>query len=252
MKMISRTRKISVSGVILMSAKTPPPPLGPLTATGLSPLQRSVDQAIAVDLQQRIDVLDLHREVVEEDNRDDRDREAERRRDQCFRNTGGDDRESAGAHDRHRLEGDQNTDHGAEQPDEGGRRAGGGENPYVAIELDGLLEAALLVELDQMIAIQRLRGCDQHVVDALGRIAAGLGLLQCFVELALPQGGYERVREFRGLALNAHQRPDSLENNREAYHRDEEQWIGCVVALLDHRQNTELTAHCYPFTCPEI
>ena len=26
MKMISRTRKISVSGVILMSAKTPPPP----------------------------------------------------------------------------------------------------------------------------------------------------------------------------------------------------------------------------------
>src|SRR5271166_3655347 len=33
MKMISRTRKMSVSGVMLMSAKTPPsPPLGPLTA----------------------------------------------------------------------------------------------------------------------------------------------------------------------------------------------------------------------------
>src|SRR5208282_681172 len=31
-KMISSTRKISVSGVMLMSAKTPPLPLGPLTA----------------------------------------------------------------------------------------------------------------------------------------------------------------------------------------------------------------------------
>src|SRR5271166_2024674 len=72
MKMISRTRKISVSGVILMSAKTPLPPLGPLAATGLSPLQRRVDYPITIDLQKRVDVLNLHREVVKKDNRDDR------------------------------------------------------------------------------------------------------------------------------------------------------------------------------------
>src|SRR3984893_581007 len=89
MKMISSTRKISVSGVMLMSAKTPPPPLGPLTATALPPLQRRVDQTIAVDLQKRVNVLNLHREVVEENNRDDRDRESERRGNQRSRNTGG-------------------------------------------------------------------------------------------------------------------------------------------------------------------
>src|ERR1700684_1781845 len=78
MKMINSTKKISVSGVILMSAKTPPPPLGPLPATALRPLKRVFDQAIAVDLQKRIDVLNLDRELVEENNRDDCDCESER------------------------------------------------------------------------------------------------------------------------------------------------------------------------------
>src|ERR1700736_514531 len=90
MKMISSTKKISVSGVILMSEKTPPPPLGPLTATALPPLQGSVDQAIAIDLQKCVDVLNLDREVVEKDNRDNRDRESERRGNQRGRNAGGD------------------------------------------------------------------------------------------------------------------------------------------------------------------
>src|SRR5580700_9196634 len=192
MKMISRTRKISVSGVMLMSAKTPPlPPFGPLAATALSPLQRCVDQTIAVDLQQRVDVLDLHREVVEEDNRDDRDCESERRGNQCFRNTGGDDRESAGAHNRHRLEGDQDSDHGAEQSDKRRRCSRGGENPYVAVELDGLLEAALLVQLDDVIAIEGLCRGDQHVIDALGRIGARLSRLQRLIELTLPKSRHE-------------------------------------------------------------
>src|ERR1022692_2082676 len=84
MKMISSTKKISVSGVILMSAKTPPvPPWGPLAATALPPLQRRVDQAIAVDLQKRVDVLNLDREVVVKNNRDDRNREPERGGNQC-------------------------------------------------------------------------------------------------------------------------------------------------------------------------
>src|SRR5208283_451994 len=138
MKMMSRTRKISVSGVILMSAKTPPPPLGPLTATGLSPLKGRVDHAISVDLQKRVDVLDLHRKVVEENNRDDRDCESECGRDERLRNTGGDDRETAGTHDRHRLEGDQNSDHRSEQSDERRRRSRGRQHPDVTVELDSL------------------------------------------------------------------------------------------------------------------
>src|SRR5579872_987507 len=207
MKMISRTRKISVSGVILMSAKTPPPPLGPLTATGLSPLQRGVDQTIAVDLQKRIDVLNLDREIVEEDNRDDRDCKSECGGDQRGRNTGGDNRESAGSHNRHRLERNQDADHGAEQSDERGRCTRGRENPYVAVQLEGLLEAALFVELDQMIAIERLRGGDEHVINALGRIAARLGRLQRFVELTLAKRGDQRIGEFSRSGLDARERP---------------------------------------------
>src|SRR5437879_3665177 len=81
MKMISRTRKMSVNGVMLISAKTAPAPcssacrcLGPLTAICLPPLQGGVDQAAGVDAHHGVDVLDLHIEIVEKDNRDDRHR----------------------------------------------------------------------------------------------------------------------------------------------------------------------------------
>src|ERR1700691_1429965 len=106
MKMISSTKKISVSGVMLMSAKTPPPspPCGPLIATRLSPLECGVDQAVIVDVLDGADVLHLDGEIIVENNRDDRDCKSERRGDQRFRNTGRDDRETAGAHDCHRLE----------------------------------------------------------------------------------------------------------------------------------------------------
>src|ERR1700691_388621 len=163
MKMISRTRKISVSGVILMSAKTPPPspPCGPLIATGLFPLECSVDQAVVVDVLDGADVLDLDREIVVENNRDDRDRESERSRNQRFRNTGRDDRETAGAHDCHRLERHENTNDRAEQPDERRRRTSRREPSDVALDLAPFLVAALVVELDQMIAIHRLRARDE-------------------------------------------------------------------------------------------
>src|SRR5271155_2167293 len=141
MKMISSTRKISVSGVILMSAKTPPPlpPWGPLIATRLSPLECGVDQAIVVNVLDGADVLNLDREVVVENNRDDRDCESERGRDQRFRNTGGDDGEATGAHDCHRLERHKNTDDRAEQADERRRCAGGRKHPDVALELEAFL-----------------------------------------------------------------------------------------------------------------
>src|SRR5208282_4728986 len=169
MKMISSTRKISVSGVILMSAKTPPasPPCGPLIATRLSPLKCGVDQAVVVDVLDGADVLNLDREIVVENNRDDRDGESKRRGDQRFRNTGCDDRETAGAHNCHRLERHENTNHRAEQPDERRRRARRREHPDVALELEAFLVTPLVVELEQVIAVHRLRARNQRVKDAL-------------------------------------------------------------------------------------
>src|SRR5277367_6501870 len=135
MKMISSTRKISVSGVILMSAKTPPPlpPCGPLIATRLSPLECGVDQAVVVDVLDGADIFNLHREIVVENNRDDRDGESKRGRNQRFRNTGRDDRETAGTHDCHRLERHENTNDRAEQPDKRRRRARRRQHPDVAL-----------------------------------------------------------------------------------------------------------------------
>src|SRR5579885_1090001 len=68
-----------ISSAMCMSAKTPPPPPpGPLMAMRLPPLERRVDQAIRVDMKDGVDVLNLDREIVVEDNRDDRDGESER------------------------------------------------------------------------------------------------------------------------------------------------------------------------------
>src|SRR5579875_1101144 len=126
MKIISRTRKISVSGVMLISQNIPPPPDGALIAiSALSP-QRRVDQARRANMDGRVNPFDLLRKVVVEDHGDNRDRKAQRGRDQSFRNTGRDDRKSSSAHDRHRLKRRQDADDGAEQADKWRRRAGSG------------------------------------------------------------------------------------------------------------------------------
>src|SRR5438270_666546 len=72
MKMINKTRKMSVNGVMLMSEKTLASPpwrcFGPLTAIGLPPLQGGIDQASGIDPHHRVDVLNLDVEVVVENN----------------------------------------------------------------------------------------------------------------------------------------------------------------------------------------
>src|SRR5262249_38435391 len=94
MKMISSTRKISVSGVMLMSANTPPLSRGgPIRAMPLPPLERRVDQGIRVDMKDGVDVLNLDRKIFVKDTRDDRDRQSQRGRNQRFGDTGCDDRE---------------------------------------------------------------------------------------------------------------------------------------------------------------
>src|SRR6266849_5113591 len=134
-KMMSRTRKMSVSGVMFICQNISPPLLGALTANGLPPRQSGVDEAGGVDVNRSVDVVDLDREVIVENDRDDRDRKSQRSRDQRLRNASRHYRETAGAHHRHRLEGHQDTDHGAEQSDERRRGARGREHPDVALEL---------------------------------------------------------------------------------------------------------------------
>src|SRR5271168_3827867 len=82
-KMISRTRKISVSGVMLISQNIPPPPPpeGVLMAIRDPALQRGVDQACGTDMDSGIDAINLLGKVVIEDDRDNRDRQPERGRD---------------------------------------------------------------------------------------------------------------------------------------------------------------------------
>src|SRR5512146_2810558 len=243
MKMMSRTRKMSVSGVMFICQNISPELLGPLTANGLSPLQRGVDETGGVDVDGGVDIVDLHREVVVENDRDDRDRQSQCGRNQRLRNARRHHRETAGAHHRHRLERGQNADHGAEQPDERSRGARRCEHPDVTLELDQLGEAPLLVEFLQPRAIEVLGARDERMEDAVGGGMAGLGALQGLVELALAPRTYQRVGGLGGAGPDAAQSPQALEDNRQANDRDEDQRVRSVVALLDHLNNAELVLH---------
>src|SRR6185436_5223134 len=87
MKMISRTRNTSVSGVMLMSAmmrrRLPPVPLLPIAIATLG--AERLEQAGAADAQRGVDLIDPRLEEVVEHDRRDADREAEGRRDERFR-----------------------------------------------------------------------------------------------------------------------------------------------------------------------
>src|ERR1051326_8952987 len=92
MKMISSTRKMSVSGVMLISAISPSwdsSALNLLSAMDASQIGR-LENLAEPHPQQGVEVRDLHLHPVEEDDGDDRDYEAERRRDQRLGDSGGD------------------------------------------------------------------------------------------------------------------------------------------------------------------
>src|SRR5580700_9209923 len=117
MKIMSRTRKISVSGVMLISQNIPPPPEGALMAISLLSLNSRVDQACRTDMDRGVDSLHLLREIVVENDRDNRDRQAQRGRDERLRDTRRDHGKPAGTHHRHRLKRRENTDDGSEESD---------------------------------------------------------------------------------------------------------------------------------------
>src|SRR6185369_9944216 len=122
MKMISRTRKMSFSGVMLISA-TMWPRVWDLNSAIGSPRGRDrLDQPAAPDAQRGVDLLHPVLEVVVEDERHDADGDAERRRDQRLGDAAGDDAEAAGPREPHGVERAHDAAPGAEEPDE--RRRG--------------------------------------------------------------------------------------------------------------------------------
>src|SRR5262249_2497431 len=102
MKMMSRTRKTSVSGVMLISATmwprrwALPNPIGPPPS-----VDQRRDDARAPDLERGVDPFHARLEVVVEDDREDADGEAERGRDERLRDAARDDAEPARPRDRH-------------------------------------------------------------------------------------------------------------------------------------------------------
>src|SRR5579871_1340240 len=143
MKMMSSTRKTSVSGVTLISA-TRWPRRWALSAMGLPCRHERLDHAPAADPQPGVDALHARLEVVVERDRHDADREAERRGDQGLGDAPGDHAEAAGAGDRHAVEGAHDAEHRAEQADERRRRADRRQHPEVGGGALRLLELPLL------------------------------------------------------------------------------------------------------------
>src|SRR5690348_8761533 len=107
MKMISSTRKMSVSGVMLISDMIGDRPrfFRLPSAMRLAAEVDGVEHAVGGDGERRLDAFDAGLEVVVENDRDDGDAEAEAGGDERLRDARRDHREAAAAHHRHVVEG---------------------------------------------------------------------------------------------------------------------------------------------------
>src|SRR5262249_49893853 len=146
MKMISSTRKMSVSGVMLISATMPSP--SPPSFSGNLPSATfppegtdAVDEACDADAHGRAEIVEAHLKVVVGRDRDDRDAEAARGRRRRLRDARRDHREAAGAGLGHVVERAHDADHRAEQADERRRAADRADQPDVAAQRLRLLDA---------------------------------------------------------------------------------------------------------------
>src|SRR5262249_15893349 len=142
MKMMRRTRKMSVSGVMLISAKRPPP--SPLSSSGTLP---TAIRTLLHSLQRFDELLDEEPEldgdggealveVVEDDDGDDGDEDAGRRRDERLGDALRHDAEAAAAVLGDGLEGLHDADDGAEEADERGDGADGADDPQPGAEVE--------------------------------------------------------------------------------------------------------------------
>src|SRR5436853_6085 len=153
MKMISRTRNTSVSGVMLISARMWPRRCALPNAIAPPSCLERLDHAGAPDLERGVDPLHARLEVVVEDDGHDADREAERRGDQCLGDAARDDREAAGAGDGHRVERADDAHDRAEEADERRRRRNRAEHPEVRARALRLLELALVCDAFELGAL---------------------------------------------------------------------------------------------------
>src|SRR5947209_3564709 len=278
MKMMSSTSITSISGVTLMSALTADLALALVTdrATGLRRLLRleflGEDRAAelrADALDQVVDQLlggirhfdrqevDLGAEVVVQPYGGNGDDEAERGRDERFRDTGRHRGErAAAARRRHAREGVHDPHHGAEQSHERGGRARRREDPQAALQLrrddQHLALHSPLHRVDVgggdrgAVAQQRLH-FRERLADHARHVAAllFLGQLDRAVQLLLLQEARELGRELLRLLLGAPQLPQLLERAGPRDQRHQEQHDDDELREQAHRdeQIVEREAH---------
>src|SRR5262245_12426298 len=141
MKMMSRTRTTSTSGVTFMSGVTSPAlrrlsdaltanPFDPPLLGLVTPPLEQVDELASRARQTALLLRDLLREVVEGQHGRDGDGESERGLDECLADASGNRGQPTGAGRRDALEGRDDADHRAEESDEGRHRADRGQDRH--------------------------------------------------------------------------------------------------------------------------
>src|SRR6266566_3733861 len=263
MKMMSSTSITSISGVTLMSALTADLALALVTdrATGLRRLLRleflGEDRAAELRADALDQVVDLGAEVVVQPYGGNGDDEAERGRDERFRDTGRHRGErAAAARRRHAREGVHDPHHGAEQSHERGGRARRREDAQAALQLrrddQHLARHGPLHRVDVgggdrgAVAQQRLH-FRERLADHARHVAAllFLGQLDRAVQLLLLQEARELGRELLRLLLGAPQLPQLLERAGPRDQRHQEQHDDDELRERAHRdeQIVEREAH---------
>src|SRR5262249_5684232 len=138
---MSRTRKMSVSGVMLISAKIAPSPTSssgslPSAILLLPAAAQRLQELLGEDLELDGDAREALVEVVVEDDRHDGDQDARGGRDQRLRDALRHDGEAAAAVLGDRAEGGHDADDGAVEADEGRGRADGAEDPQPDLHVE--------------------------------------------------------------------------------------------------------------------
>src|SRR3989442_10296490 len=128
-----------------------------------------LEEPRAADAERAVDPFDAVLEVVVEDERHDADGEAERGRDQRLRDAARHHPEASGPDQRHAVEGAHDSDDGAEEADEGGRRPYRPEHPEVGAAALDLLELPLVGDALEVRERPAGRGREHVAEDPPGR-----------------------------------------------------------------------------------
>src|SRR5262249_54870184 len=226
MKMMSSTRKTSVSGVTLISATMWPRVCALNSAIGPPRRRHRLEKPRTADAQRAVDPFDAVLEVVVEDERHDADGEPERGGDQSLGDAARHHPETPRPDQRHAVEGAHDPDDRPEETDEGCRRSDRSQHPQIGPTSLDLLELPFIgdaLELRQRLAGRRREHVAEDAPGGAGAVSPDG--VRGALDIATGEQRYQLGGERGGGRDHAAQAPQALEDDTQHDHRADDQGV---------------------------